>query len=389
MNTLAILGDLHFEPKRRKEFEETKKSFFPLKLHHIFTVGDVGGYSYSGSRQSFEDAKFFMDSFQIPHTHVLGNHDLESEEFDSDKSAVDCFLDIFKMKNPWTRIDCGRLTFLCLSTEFFRDIEECCHEVRISDLQYEWLVRELEATSDRQVAVISHAPFLGSGIRVLQDLHLRMPNAWLNHCDRPERFYKLLERFPHIRLWFSGHTHMSHRYPDALSVRGNCLCVHCGTLGPVARDGIRQSRILQFDDQVARLSTLNHEDGELLPDAELELPGKITIQRNDSFLPPSGRYFPPPPFDETDFKMQLKRSAFITHRDMLVEYDLETRSPFGVVMEHLKRKPVRVKDGRLEAFVPEDSGFGRRAKGSFEELPPGPSGRYSRIHYKKSKRDLI
>jgi hypothetical protein len=38
--------------------------------------------------------------------------------------------------------------------------------------------------------------------------------AWLNHSDRPQRFIRLVERYPNVRLWFSGHFHLAQNYPD-------------------------------------------------------------------------------------------------------------------------------------------------------------------------------
>jgi hypothetical protein len=63
--------------------------------------------------------------------------------------------------------------------------------------------------------------------------------AWLNHSDRPRRFIDLVERHPNIRMWFSGHFHLSQNYPDSISVVNQCAFVQTGVIGECNRDGNR------------------------------------------------------------------------------------------------------------------------------------------------------
>ena len=48
-------------------------------------VGDLGHSKHgSGGKGCFTYAKSFIDSFGVPSALVLGNHDLEGEEFETD-----------------------------------------------------------------------------------------------------------------------------------------------------------------------------------------------------------------------------------------------------------------------------------------------------------------
>lgn len=56
---------------------------------------------------------------------------------------------------------------------------------------------------------------------------------------------RLVEKYPAIKLWFSGHFHLSHNYQDSISVVGSCAFVQVGVIGECNRDGFRHSRLLR------------------------------------------------------------------------------------------------------------------------------------------------
>jgi hypothetical protein len=56
---------------------------------------------------------------------------------------------------------------------------------------------------------------------------------------RPQRFIQLVEQHPNIKLWFSGHFHLSQNYADSISVVGSCAFVQTGVIGECNRDGNR------------------------------------------------------------------------------------------------------------------------------------------------------
>jgi hypothetical protein len=53
-------------------------------------------------------------------------------------------------------------------------------------------------------------------------------------------------------------------------------------------------------------------------------------------------HFAPPSCPTDSDRMQIGRSAFAIHRDMLVEYDVTLAAPLGVVLDGLEHKEVRV-----------------------------------------------
>lgn len=79
--------------------------------------------------------------------------------------------------------------------------------------QLEFLEAQLVAAGGRPVVLATHAPAMGCGLRVVQRVHVKNRCAWVNHSSDPGALMRLVEAHPNIRLWFSGHFHLSHNYP--------------------------------------------------------------------------------------------------------------------------------------------------------------------------------
>ena len=179
--------------------------------------------------------------------------------------------------------------------------------VHLDGAQFSWLesqIAEAELES-KPVIVFTHAPPAGCGLRVVQAVHVRNRCAYLNHgaLDRegeeeggkeegggggrrssssspassspppppPEAFVRLVERHQNVRLWFSGHYHLSHNYSSSVSVVNRCAFAQVGVIGPRStRDGLRQSRVLDGDARGFQLFTLDHETGQMRLDARGE-----------------------------------------------------------------------------------------------------------------------
>ena len=45
------------------------------------------------------------------------------------------------------------------------------------------------------------------------------------------QFIRICRRHPNIRLWFSGHFHLSHNYRESISTVGTCAFVQTGVIG--------------------------------------------------------------------------------------------------------------------------------------------------------------
>ncbi|KAJ9529420.1 hypothetical protein QJQ45_013732 [Haematococcus lacustris] len=381
---LAIVGDLHLAPEQMPLFQAARDQLVsamgaadnpthdtgaaaylvrPVGGARVVQLGDLGHARHaSGSVACFEFARDYLDSFQVPYSLVLGNHDLEGrtlswlqqaiqqlqmlqqvppkqqhteqqqqqcaasvycsrswEEFETDSDALQGWQRVWRQPYAWTA-DLGHVKAIGLSTTGFRSNPCSHHEVRIDDTQMAWFEQQLQESGQRPVLVFTHAPPQGCGLKVsagtaaassakprrkvIEEVHVKNRCAWLNHSDRygviqrgllasegstrrllwqlggshevvedrplaatrPARFLALAARYPNIRLWFSGHFHLSHNYKDSISVVGSTAFVQTGVIGTCNRDGHRHSRLLTGNTSGWRLSTLDHDSGKLRAD---------------------------------------------------------------------------------------------------------------------------
>ena len=258
---------------------------------HLVSLGDLGRKDIrhepgdAGTTKSFEDAKEYLDGFGVPYELVSGNHDLEGlDEFDTDEANLKAWMNCFDKPTPQFCKQIGDKTLLVgLSTVRFRDAPCSSHECHIDDDQLEWFlqtIRSHPAEDGWKILVFSHAPIIGSGLRVLQNVHVINGCAWLNHVsDNRNIFINAVKENPQIKLWFSGHFHLSHDYEDAISTVGSCTFVQGGVVGPVStRDGRRQTRFIQGCSDFIKIYTINHHiREETTKQADLRLDANINI----------------------------------------------------------------------------------------------------------------
>lgn len=374
MNTthrLAIVGDLHYETEQQPILTKAQQQIADLKPDAVVSLGDQGGYSHCGSRLSFAEGYGFFSSFGVPFYALIGNHDMEGAEFEHDHEAVAAWCQQFGYPRPYTSFDLGPALGITLSQTSFRNNPGSHHEVNIDDEQFAWFAQTLAQNPDRPTFVFSHAPILGSGVRVLQDLHLKGPNAFLNNYTHPERFLTLLQANPQLKLWFSAHIHLSHDYADTISHVGQCTFVHCGVIGDHSRDGRRHTRFLTHNPDGFSLHTLDHTNGRLRPDVDLQYQTNQLVRHQQFAEQPADRYFAPPPVAPED-ALAIGNSLLVKHRGMLVEYDRTLQAPIGVVNDNLNGGHVWA-DG--DVLVIEYS------NGSQERHPPNEYGRYLHAYF--------
>ncbi|HEX5442819.1 MAG TPA: metallophosphoesterase [Pirellulales bacterium] len=368
--TLAVVGDLHYESPEDAAYRAARKQILQFQPDVIVQLGDQGGYSHCGTWQSFEEGLDFLRGFDRPFHTLMGNHDVEGRDYASDADAVSAWCEAFGADQPYHEFDLGSALGICLSSTRFRANTGCCHEVHLDDAQIAWLAATLKRNRRRPTFVFSHAPVMGSGLRVLQSIHLKCPNAWLNHTDRPERFVRLVHENPQIKLWFSAHNHLGQNYADSFSRVGSCTFVHTGVIGEVSRDGCHHSRLVEFDAAGFQLSTLDHETGELTANLRHDYATSHSETLSPHTAIDGALHFSPPPFPTDADRLQLGSSVFAVHRGMLVEYDLALRAPLGVVLDDLGDEVPRIRAGELQLL---DS------RGSTRVLRPNARGRWSQV----------
>jgi hypothetical protein len=348
----AVLGDLHISPGQHEEFARARERLLAHAPEALVCLGDLGDYGNCGTHSSFAEGRDYLDTFQIPAHAIIGNHDLEClEEFSSDAASVEAFCSSFDLESPYRTIELGDALGILLSSTGYRSNLGFRHEVSIDDEQLRWLRDTLEANRDRDTIVFSHSPPLGSQLRVLQGLHLRVGNAWLNQSNAPGRFSALLADHPQVRLWFSGHNHLGQQYSNSISHVGHCLFVHTGVISQVTRDGARQSRIVDMDRDAVEIMTVDHEADRHHLDLRFDLRTNRVERCSDPITDESAsEFFAPPPFDEAETDAiagDLGDSLLHISRGMLIEYDRRHRDPVGIVDKAIGSKKVRIANGAL------------------------------------------
>ena len=323
--------------------------------------------------------------------------DLEGlDEFDTDASNLQAWLNCFGLEVPyWSRQVARRTLLVGLSTTRFRESPFSSHEVHISDEQIAWFERTLEshpAADGWRVLVFSHAPPLGCGLRVLQGVHIRNGCAWLNHCGTPAQsraFLKLVRAHPQLKLWCSGHFHLSHDFEDSLTQVDGCTFAQVGVVGPKStRDSRRQTRLVQGDSNGLRMYTVNHHLRDPLTnkaltrlDAEVDFAdGRLRMAHGSddydhadwfsAYTPqdadgcylaaPSGQVACTESSPESICWWHMADGKTLgVHDGQLVEYDAETLSPLGIVVQKDRlhgRQVVVVNEGKAVILVDERAG---------------------------------
>lgn len=371
----VVLGDLHLDSRESEAFERARADVCALEPKALVCLGDLGSGAASGTRDAFERARDYLASFEVANRAILGNHDLERiDAFASDADAVACFSDVFGLEAAYGTIELGDALGVLLSSTGFRDNRGYKHEVSIDAEQFDWLRTTLRDNRSRPTIIFSHAPPLGSHLRVLQYPHLRAGNAWLNQSNAPGRFLPLLNDNPQVRLWFSGHNHLGQHYQDSASLVGRCLFVHTGVIGGSSRDGAHHSRVVCWDGDTIgnhgeiRIDTFDHAEHRVIDDVRFDLKRNHMIREVVTEAESGTTFFPAPRLDAIPANNDIPSvggSAFAVHRDMLVEYDVELRDPVGVVEDWLGRTRVTTRESTIvlrsllgsRRITPSDDGY--------------------------------
>ena len=263
----------------------------------VVSLGDLGESKsvdetkqlFSGTSACFKLTADYLEGFNVPYEVITGNHDLEGiDEFPSDEANMQAFLKAFNKPTPYfKRLLAHKTLLIGLSSVKFRDAQYTSHEVYIDPEQLDWFektVKECPANEGWRVIVFSHAPPMGSGLRVLQENHVVNGCCWLNHSggESTRRFIEIVRKNTCIKAWFSGHFHLGQDYQDSITFpegnnRGSCVFVQTGVIGRrSSRDGRRQSRLVRGTKEGFQICTVNHG-----VDGKERLDATITFTDND------------------------------------------------------------------------------------------------------------
>mmetsp|Transcript_83067 Transcript_83067/g.267692 ORF Transcript_83067/g.267692 Transcript_83067/m.267692 type:complete len:613 (-) Transcript_83067:197-2035(-) len=414
--TLGILGDLHLDPRDTEHSfegrEHMKKALEGAVRPFVVSLGDLGESKdcnetkqlFSGTTECFKMAREFLDGFGVKFDVVGGNHDLEGiDEFGTDEQNLEAYLHHLGKETPqFAHVVAEKVLIVGLGSTAFRTAKYTSHEVSIDKKQLEWfenVIREHPDEEGWQVFCFSHAPIIGSALRVLQECHVVNGCCWLNHCDSVDskRFIQCVRQNPCVKAWFSGHFHLSHDYQDSITFpggnnRGSCVFAQTGCMtARSSRDGRRHSRLLRGNSEGFEICTVDHSKGgkvrldatitysdqcevdpdtDLMSDAPRACSTMVYAHKHEDFdhdkwfqayVPQEddGCYIVNPDgtlndTDDIDFSnpeqvcwWHMKDGAVLgVHNGMIIEYDSMTLAPLGMVVsrDELMERRVAVID---------------------------------------------
>jgi predicted phosphodiesterase len=256
----------------------------------VVSLGDLGESKsvdetkqlFAGTSGCFKLAREYLDGFKTPFDIVGGNHDLEGiDEFPTDEANMEAYLAAFDKKTPQFRHEIAdKVVLVGLGSTVFREAVYTSHEVFIDDEQVAWFEETIKACPAEEgwrVFVFTHAPPMGSGLRVLQENHVVNGCCWLNHSSKnTAKFINIVRENPSIKAWFSGHFHLGQDYQDSItfpdgSKRGSCVFAQTAVMAEKSsRDTRRQSRLIRGNKDGFTISTINHsKEGEERLDATI------------------------------------------------------------------------------------------------------------------------
>mmetsp|Transcript_5592 Transcript_5592/g.9521 ORF Transcript_5592/g.9521 Transcript_5592/m.9521 type:complete len:581 (+) Transcript_5592:60-1802(+) len=311
---VAVLGDLHIDPRKLEDYETGRSHFLPIlgeakaggKGASIVSLGDLGeskncGHNpesdselFAGTTQCHEMAAEFLGSFDVPYDVVGGNHDLEGlDEFETDEENLNTYLTAHNKETPqFCREVADKTLLVGMGSTIFRDAVYTSHEVTIDQEQINWFEDILQthpADDGWKVFVFSHAPPNGSGLRVLQENHVVNGCCWLNHSNEKQckKFIELVREHRCVKAWFSGHFHLGQDYQDSITFptidpkdgpypnRGSCVFAQTSVMrAGTSRDGRQQSRLIRGNKDGFEICTVDHQkDGKIRLDASITFLG--------------------------------------------------------------------------------------------------------------------
>lgn len=288
---LCVLGDLHYERKFHTHFAAVAEDVRAQVADAVLSVGDLTTGPEVGGPGLLREALAVLHQTGAPLHTVLGNHDLDGTAFATDEEHLRDHLLAIGRPEPWHAQRFGAWTGVFLSTERFRSNPVQRHEVYLSPRQLRWFDATL-AAAPGPVFVVCHAPPLGSGLRILPELHVRAGNAYVNQNHAPGEILDILADRRQVLLWFCGHSHLGQEHPDSMVETLGIHFVHCGPLHPLqAREGMLHSRVVELADDRWLVRTFDHQLRALATGLDRPVAGgtrQLLTRRAEAQLPALG-----------------------------------------------------------------------------------------------------
>ena len=395
------------DPRDTEHLLEGREHMKATNPDFLVSLGDLGESKdctetkqlYAGTTECFKLVRDYFDGFGVPFDVVGGNHDLEGiDEFNTDRENLEVFMKIMGKETPQFCHEVAPKTLLVgLGSTVFRDATYTSHEVFVDAEQVAWfenLVETHPAEEDWKIFCFSHAPPIGSGLRVLQENHVVNGCCWLNHNGgpgaAPQRFIETIRKHSQVKAWFSGHFHLSHDYEDSITFpggnnRGSCVFAQTGChSGRSSRDGRRHSRLVRGNEHGFEICTVDHSKGGVVRlDATVTYSDECAVDGSecstlvfahdhedydhdlwfqaytpqeddgcyianpDGTINPAGSKFEDLSNPETVCWWHMKDGAVLgAHNGMIIEYDPSTLAPLGMVVsrDELENRRVAVID---------------------------------------------
>jgi hypothetical protein len=228
----------------------------------VVPLGDFGSNDVIGSIKGLDQAYSYIRAIGAPIRPILGNHDLQRESGPGTqpKGTIErAFVDLYGLDAPYGVIELDNVRLFFISTE--PQPPESCYQIQecyVSDTQFSWFQKALAERPGVPCIVFSHAPPIGSGLRTVPNVHVRATNAYLDQNHDPYRWLALIRSTPEIVVWFSAHYHLGHGHPDSSTVKYGTYFFTTGVHASVTRDGNRQSRMIELENDRVRIFTLDH-----------------------------------------------------------------------------------------------------------------------------------
>ena len=282
---IVIIGDYQLENTPEEMTIMAMEDVRKTKPDLVVVMGDYGKNSDLGKPETIFKCKNFLDLTESSVYPLLGNHDFQNEIGNNvlpHGTIEKAVREAFGVEDTFFIYEHENFRLFGISLDSWEvDPPISINECYVSDQHFQWIISKIAERPGVPIIMLTHAPIMGCGLRTVPVVHVRAANAYMDQSTDPLRWIKLTE-CPEIIMWLSAHYHLSHQYPDSLVERNGVVYALTGVHGGVTRDGKRQSRILDINDDKIELRTLDHIERKVIEKVDYEsmIPTMLNRRRN-------------------------------------------------------------------------------------------------------------